>query len=458
MASVLAIDIVIVCHSHPEKNAATHLNYDYPVAGIFRVIGVSTSFRVSLIFMGYFTFPMALWVAIRWWNKAGWVKDWWSVWLGTSGPSHMANCWFQLRLQLHLRNHPPSYRHHLQPHLSVSATHVVPSNTWSPPTTAAQKKVHLYSPGVLHSVLQPGAIQTWFNLCLEKGLPLLLGFSWGSVPLCLDHRIERCINNSNLRPNVKCVVPVILKSPKLSWGAQVKRTTCVNIERCPVAVHLWQDNVCFSRCLSWWTVHHAAIVMFPFSTLVLTDMGSSWLIFHLRGLVAEGWIANVVIFHVPQYKTGWFNSSTLGCKNIWFWGPSVSIYGIPPGEYLLQFTSQESTESSNLGDLHPTDLRFVWKSDAINTSQHYHLSFPVPKMAELGGSPFSPHGSHWNSQSNGPNFVAQISSRRRAPGFPAGRPHHGLVKTLLHNILWLLWYIMVYIGTSHMYIYIYVCM
>lgn len=140
MASVLAIDIVIVCHSHPEKNAATHLNYDYPVAGIFRVIGVSTSFRVSLIFMGYFTFPMALWVAIRWWNKAGWVKDWWSVWLGTSGPSHMANCWFQLRLQLHLRNHPPSYRHHLQPHLSVSATHVVPSNTWSPPTTAAQKK------------------------------------------------------------------------------------------------------------------------------------------------------------------------------------------------------------------------------------------------------------------------------------------------------------------------------
>ena len=56
MASVLAIDIVIVCHSHPEKNAATHLNYDCPVAGIFRVIGVSTSFRV-IDFHGIFHLP-----------------------------------------------------------------------------------------------------------------------------------------------------------------------------------------------------------------------------------------------------------------------------------------------------------------------------------------------------------------------------------------------------------------
>ena len=85
--------------------------------------------------------------------------------------------------------------------------------------------------------------------------------------------------------------------------------------------------------------------MFPFSTLVLTDMGSSWLIFHL-GLV-EGWIA-VVIFHVPQipqYKTGWFNSSTL---------PSVSIYGIP-GEYR---SSHQNQRNRPMGDLHPTDLRF----------------------------------------------------------------------------------------------------
>ena len=117
--------------------------------------------------------------------------------------------------------------------------------------------------------------------------------------------------------------------------------------------------------------------------------------------------------------------STVQNRMVQQFDPTISFNLWDPGG-VPQFTS-ESTESSNGGS--SSHRSSVWKSDAINTGQHSHLSFPVPKMAELGGSPFSPHGSHWNSQSNGPNFVAQITSRLRAPGFPAGRPHHGLVKT-----------------------------
>lgn len=73
--------------------------------------------------------------------------------------------------------------------------------------------------------------------------------------------------------------------------------------------------------------------MFPFSTLVLTDMGSSWLIFHL-GLVA-GWIA-VVIFHVQFQFMGSRGSTSVHIPRMESsnkWGIFPQIFGLKIGCY-----------------------------------------------------------------------------------------------------------------------------